>query len=336
MTLPPHHGGDGRFRNPWPDSNPAGLSGVGRWTLQRLRARMRGTLPKDPPASAFLLAEPEIAASTGPDEWRVTWVGHSTCLIQAGGLTILTDPMWSDYASPVQGIGPRRRVAPGAALGELPPLDLVLISHNHYDHFDTATIRALAIAHPSAQWVCPLGVAPALRSLGVTAVRQFDWWERHEIRGSAGTALVTAAPAQHFSGRTPWDRDRTLWCGWSVGAGGIRIFFAGDTGLHPEFARIGETCGPFAAALMPIGAYDPRWFMRPVHMNPEDAVAAFVALGGDVPCVFVPTHWGTIKLTDEALDEPPVRLVAEWARRGLDPGRLRVLRHGETTRSFPP
>ena len=338
MNRPAHHGADGRFRNPWPDAELSSLSAMPRWTLQRIAGAMAGTLPKDPPPGSFPLVRPAFAAPRAPlDEWRVTWVGHSTCLLQAGALNILTDPVWSAHASPVQGVGPRRRVPPAVALDALPPLDLLLISHNHYDHFDTGTIAALAAAHPAASWLCPLGLAPSLRALGVRSPMEFDWWEGRAVETPGGVAEVTATPAQHFSGRTPWDRNATLWCGWSVAAGAHRLYFAGDSGLHPEFNRIGRTCGPFDAALMPIGAYDPRWFMRPVHMNPEEAVEAFDALTGGAGAThgaFIPIHWGTFKLTDEAMDEPPRRLRADWKRRGFPAQALRVVRHGETTGSF--
>jgi N-acyl-phosphatidylethanolamine-hydrolysing phospholipase D len=291
-------------------------------------------MPDDPPASAFAVAHADVVRPrAGRRDCRITWIGHSTCLLQVGGLNVLTDPVWSERASPVPWAGPRRVVAPPLALEALPPLDLVLLSHDHYDHFDTPTVGALVAAHPAAQWAVPLRLAEVLRELGAGAVAEFDWWERRTLATPGGPAVVTAVPAQHFSGRTPFDRDATLWCGFACEAGGRRVLFAGDTGLHPEFERIGEACGPFDAALVPIGAYEPRWFMRPVHMDPDEAVRAYVDLTRcDGACAFVPIHWGTFKLTDEALDEPPARLAAAWRRQGLLDAQLRVLRHGETVR----
>jgi N-acyl-phosphatidylethanolamine-hydrolysing phospholipase D len=289
-------------------------------------------MPADPPPTAFAALRPDIARPrAGAHECRVTWVGHSTCLMQVAGVNVLTDPVWSDRASPVPWAGPRRVVPPPLGLDALPPLDLVLLSHNHYDHFDAPTVAALVAAHPDADWAVPLRLGEVLRDLGAGHVSEFDWWERRTLPTPGGEAIVTAVPAQHFSGRTPFDRDATLWCGFAVEAGGRRVLFAGDTGLHPEFERIGEACGPFDAALVPIGAYEPRWFMRPVHMDPDEAVRAYVDLTRcDGTCAFVPIHWGTFKLTDEALDEPPERLAAAWRRQGLPAEHLRVLRHGET------
>lgn len=304
------------------------------WVAQRTARRVRGAMPVDPPASSFPVEHPDIVLPrAGPAECRITWVGHSTCVIQVGGLNVLTDPVWSDRASPVPWAGPRRVVAPPLPLEALPPLDLVLLSHNHYDHFDTPTVGALVAAHPGAHWAVPLRLGEVLREIGATAVTEFDWWETKRLVTPGGPAAVTGVPAQHFSGRTPFDRDASLWCGYALEAGARRVLFAGDTGLHPEFERIGETCGPFDAALIPIGAYEPRWFMRPVHMDPDEAVQAYADLTRcDGACAFVPIHWGTFKLTDEALDEPPRRLRAAWRQRGLLDARLRVLRHGGTVR----
>lgn len=325
-----HHRPGGGFANPWLDAVPGRLGGLLRWLL--IERLVRGRPPAPDPA-AFPRCAPEFAAPrAGRDELTLTWVGHSTFLIQIGGLNLLTDPMWSGRAFPVQWAGPRRIVPPGVALGALPPLDAVLLSHNHYDHLDAATVRALAARHAEARWLVPLGLAPLLARLGARRVLELDWWEETRL----GDVAVACTPAQHFSARGPGDRNRTLWCGWSVGAPARRLFFAGDTGFHPEFAAIGDRFGPFHAALLPIGAYEPRWFMRPVHMNPEEAVRAFGELGASRPAlpgrrtVMVPMHWGTFRLTDEPMDEPPRRTAAAWRSAGFDPAELWVLAHGET------
>ncbi len=268
--------------------------------------------PKDPDPSVFARVTPAFIAPRAPaSQLTVTWVGHSSLLVQLGGLNILTDPMWSERASPVRFAGPRRWVAPGIGFDELPPLDLVLQSHNHYDHLDDRTVRRLAASHPSAVWIVPLGLAVFVQKRGGRSVVELDWWQEHEI----GALRVAATPAQHFSSRGFRDRGDTLWCGFALtAASGRRVFFAGDSGYHPDFGVIGARCGPFDIALMPIGAYEPRWFMRYVHMNPEEAVEAFRALNARV---MVPIHWGTFKLTDEAMDEPPR---SAPARRGSAPG----------------
>jgi N-acyl-phosphatidylethanolamine-hydrolysing phospholipase D len=171
--------------------------------------------------------------------------------------------------------------------------------------------------------VVPLGLTPFFRRRGVHAITELDWWQE----ASVGSLTIGCTPAQHFSGRTPWRRNRTLWCGWSFQTATRRVFFAGDTGYHPVFADIARRFGPFDVAMLPIGAYDPRWFMRPVHMNPEEAVQAAHDLGG--PHV-IPMHWGTFKLTDEPLDEPPRRAREAWSASGLAAERYRQLSHGET------
>jgi len=285
--------------------------------------------PKDPDPSVFARVPPDFVPLRAPrSQLTVTWVGHSSLLIQLNGLNILTDPMWSERASPVQFAGPRRWVRPGIAFEDVPPLDVVLESHNHYDHLDAPTVRRLARAHPEASWVVPLGLAAFVRKRGVSdnRVRELDWWEEHAI----GSLRIAATPAMHFSSRGIGDRGDSLWCGFALsshGANGRHVYFAGDTGYHPEFGAIGERYGPFDVALMPIGAYEPRWFMRYLHMNPEEAVAAFRALNARM---MVPIHWGTFKLTDEAMDEPPIRARAAWDSAGLPPSGYRQLAHGET------
>lgn len=252
-------------------------------------------------------------------------MGHASALIQLGGLNVLADPMWSERASPVRFAGPRRWVAPGIDFDALPPIDVVLQSHNHYDHLDDATIRRLARAHAPAAWIVPLGLRAFVRRRGVRGdVQELDWWQEHVIR----SLKIAATPAMHFSSRAVGDRGDTLWCGFALSdSSGRRVYFAGDTGLHPEFALIGERYGPFDVGLLPIGAYEPRWFMRYLHMNPEEAVEACRAVRARV---MVPIHWGTFKLTDEAMDEPPQRARAAWHAAGLPRDGYRQLAHGET------
>ena len=265
------------------------------------------------------------------DEILLTWIGHSSFLLQIGSINILLDPVWSTRASPVSFAGPARFIAPAVPFHALPPIDLVLVSHDHYDHLDRATVRMIRDSHPSAAWLAPLGVGAWLRDRGVAQITELDWWR-------SATALgleITCTPAQHFSGRRLSNRDSTLWCGWTVRAGKRAVYFAGDTGRHPEFSEITRRLGPFDAALLPIGAYDPRWFMQPVHMSPEEAVSAYVDIANandGRPCSFVATHWGTFRLTDEPMDEPPALTRAEWENSKLDPELLCVMAHGETRR----
>ena len=336
MTPPRHHHPDGGFRNPWPNATPADAADVLRWQTER----RRNPRAPNPPPGHFPRATPAFEAPRArADLVTATWVGHSTVLLQIGGFNVLTDPIWSSRASPLWFVGPRRLNAPGVDFDALPPIDVVLQSHNHYDHLDSRTVRRIARRHSDAAWYAPLGLPPALRRWGVRNVVERDWWETvdHVANGAAGGRVtIAAAPAQHFSARGFGDRNRTLWCGWTIHAAGRRVFFAGDTGLHPEFADIAERHGPFDLVLLPIGAYEPRWFMRRVHMNPEDALEAYRALSGpyaDVPSpAMLAIHWGTFRMTEEPAAEPPERMRRLWDQAGLEEERLWILRHGETRR----
>jgi N-acyl-phosphatidylethanolamine-hydrolysing phospholipase D len=265
--------------------------------------------------------QPRAAA----DAIVLTWIGHSSFLVQVGGRNLLIDPVWSGYASPIQGVGPRRWVAPGIDFEALPPIDGVILSHDHYDHLDRPTVRRLIATAPDAPWAAPLGVGRWLGRQGVRHVVERDWWESVDWDG----VTLTATPAQHFSGRRFDNRNGTLWCGWVLRAGARTVFYAGDTGFHPEFGEIGRRCGPFDVVCLPIGAYNPEWFMRAVHMDPEQAVAAFQALESPT-AVAVAMHWGTFKLTDEPMDEPPRRAAAAWTAAGLPADRLWIPAHGAT------
>ena len=263
-----------------------------------------------------------------PEVLTATWVGHTTVLLQIGGLNVLTDPIWNDRASPFSFAGPRRFTAPGVALESIPVIDCVLLSHNHYDHLDSATAERLVARFPALAWRVPLGCSDFLRARGATDVEELAWGEATSVCETR----LTCVPAQHFSGRTPFDRDQSLWCGWVARSGKRAVYFAGDTALNPSFADIGSECGPFDLALMPIGAYDPRWFMRGVHLDPEECVSAVRMLAADhadVPCLLA-THWGTFKLTDEPLDEPPKRMRAAWSEAGLPSEKLWIPAFGET------
>ena len=253
----------------------------------------------------------------------LTWIGHSTFLLQVGGLNVLTDPHFTRRASPLNWAGPERFVKPGLALKDLPPIDLVLISHNHYDHLDEGSVRWLIRHHPKAIIVVPLGMRRWLQRRRAHNIVELDWWQPHGGHGFT----VTAVPAQHFSGRSATDRNKTLWCGFVLEIAGRRIFFAGDTGYSKDFADIGKRFAPVDLALLPIGAYDPRWFMRPMHVNPEEAVEIHKDVGSRQS---VAMHWGTFRLTEEPPDEPPQQLAQALAAAKIDPERFWVMQHGET------
>ena len=324
-----HHAADGSFRNPWPDSEPRGWRDVLQWRRQR-----RGqVLPADPPRGSLPTARPEISRPRAPDtEHTATWIGHSTVLLQSGGLNIITDPMFSQRAFPVQWAGPRRIMDAALPIDALPPLDIILLSHTHYDHLDKPAVRQLARAHPGASWVVPLGVGAYIRAWGAREIVEVDWWQQTTI----GALRVTATPARHFSARRLGDRNKTLWCGFAFECQGKRAFFAGDTAYHDQFRQVGERCGPFDFVMIPIGAYDPRWFMHVVHVDPEEAVQIYRDIAAAQPVESHPLmlgiHWGTFRLTDEAMDEPPKRAAERWRLAGLDNDRLWIARFGETRR----
>ncbi len=253
-------------------------------------------------------------------ETRVTWIGHATFLVQAGGLNLLTDPVWSRRASPLSWLGPSRFLPPALSLDALPPLDGVLLSHDHYDHLDDPTVEALVARFGGGlPWLAPLGHRDWLEGRGVERVVELDWWEEAALDG----VRVAAAPARHWS-RRGLRSDTRLWGSWAVLPPGVGegVLFVGDSGYGPHFQEIGQRLGPFRAAILPVGAYEPRWFMAPVHMNPEEAVRAFLDLGGAGG--MVGSHWGTFRLTDEPPLEPPERTRRAWRAAGLPEERLHL------------
>ncbi len=249
---------------------------------------------------------------------RVTWLGHSTLLVELEGARVLVDPVWGERASPASFFGPKRFYAPLLALADLPPLDAVVISHDHYDHLDEGTVRALAERVP--RFVVPLGVGSHLERWGVDAARitELDWWERAE---AGGVALVST-PARHFSGRFLTDRDATLWSGWAFVGREHRVFYSGDTALAPEFAEVGERLGPFDVSLVEIGAYNAAW--ADVHLGPEQAVAVHRMVRGGL---LVPVHWGLFDLSVHGWTEPVERLRRAAEQAGV---RVALPRPGES------
>ncbi len=250
------------------------------------------------------------------DDLRVTMVNHSTVLVQQAGSNILTDPVWSERASPFTFAGPKRRRAPGVKFDDLPPIDTVLLSHNHYDHLDIATLERLAQRGRST-YIVPRGVTPVLTSKGIKPVYELDWGESRQVEG----ATIHAVPAMHFSARWLDDRNKTLWCGYMIESPNGLVYFAGDTGFGEHFAWIRERFDPPRLALLPIGAYEPRWFMSPIHMAPDEAVRAHEIIGARAS---VAIHHGTFQLADEGIDTPPKDLAAIG-----QPDSFVVLKNGE-------
>lgn len=250
-----------------------------------------------------------------------SFINHSTALVQLGDVNFLTDPIYSAACGPFGRIGPRRRHAPGVAFDDLPPIDLVLISHDHYDHLDAPTVKRLE-ARSSPLFVVPLGNKRRLRRWGVKNVVELDWWESVKHRD----VTIHFTPAQHFSGRWLHDRDRSLWGSFVVESPRGNVYFAGDTGLGPHFAEIGERFKSFELSLIPIGAYLPRWFMRPVHIDPAEAVEAHQLLRSKVS---VGIHHGTFPLANDAHRAPIDDLEVALEERGVSRDAFRVLAPGE-------
>lgn len=300
--LPGDHFDGLRFFNPHHIETDRGLRDLLRWRLNGKAA----VWPRSVPPRQTV---PEARI----DGLRATIVGHASVLIQAGGLNVLTDPVWSNRASPLPFAGPRRVWAPGIAFEALPPIDAVLLSHNHYDHMDMATLRRLDMEHHPLI-VTPLGNDAILRrAIPGVRVAAGDWWDRIDI-GRGGD--VTIVPAYHWSARTGRDRRMALWSGFMLSTGGGRAYFAGDTGYGDGqiFRELRQRIGRPDLALVPIGAYAPRWFMGPQHIDPREAVQILE----DIEAArAVGIHWGVFQLTDERRDEPPELLLEALARRGI-------------------
>lgn len=315
----PHHTPVG-FRNPGSGAQQAG--GFWRWQWER---RLAG-LPKPPgPAHRDLRVPPDLALLTAAaGNPSVTWIGHATLLVRLGGLNVLTDPHFSERASPVGFAGPKRYQPPGVALEDLPEIHAVVISHNHYDHLDVDSVQQLhARSGGTLRFFVPLGLKPWFARLGIDNVTELDWWEHAKLGG----VRFTLTPAQHWSARGLFDRYRTLWGGWAIQASDFSFFFAGDTGYSSDFAQIRRRLGPFDLAAIPIGAYEPRWFMRIHHVDPAEALRIHQDLGARQS---LGVHWGTFEVSDEALDVPPRELAAARREAGIDAEEFVVLRVGET------
>ncbi len=268
-----------------------------------------GAAPRVPYDDAAIARSPSL-----------TWIGHSTFLVRMDGVAFLTDPMFSQRASPFSFMGPGRMVPPGIPLEKVPPVDFVLLSHDHYDHTDLPTVKELA--RRGVPFIVPPGLGEWVRQVGGKAIELARWQavEREGVR-------IESVPAQHFSGRTLFDRNRRSWTGWVVSGATRRFYHAGDTGYSSDFKTIGERLGPIDLAAVPIGAYLPAAMMHPIHTTPEEALQ----IGLDVRASrIVAMHFGTFDLADEPVDEPPRRFRAEAERLGLGPDRVWIMKVGET------
>ncbi|HEX5813841.1 MAG TPA: MBL fold metallo-hydrolase [Methylomirabilota bacterium] len=313
-SAPAHHLARG-FRN---------LDATYRYTvLDRAQRLIRRTLEGWPPRgeAPAVVANNGAALRANGTAPTVTWIGHATLLIQLRGLNILTDPHWGERASPVAFAGPRRLVAPGMRFEDLPPIDAVVISHDHYDHLDVETVERLVREHRPRFFV-PLGLKAWLADHGADDVVELDWWEAAELRG----VRFTCTPAQHSSGRGLHDQNLRLWASWVLAGGGKRLWFAGDTGYTPSLREIGRRLGPFDVAAIPVGGYSAWDARHPNHVNPEEALQLFEEQAARL---LVPIHYGTFELNREPFGEPPARLRRAAAARGLTE-RISVLSAGQS------
>ncbi|OYT90625.1 MAG: MBL fold metallo-hydrolase [Burkholderiales bacterium PBB3] len=330
-----HHRPEG-FQNNYTEATDKSGAELLRWMWQR----QRDGLPK-PPQQPTPVVAPELAfvhANVGKtQEPAITWIGHATMLVQMGGLNILLDPVFSDRVSPVQFAGPKRYQPPGIALANLPHIDLVLISHNHYDHLDIGSVKALNTqAGGPPLFIVPLGVKKWMADAGIENVKQMDWWDTTQVKLPLGAVDVHFTPVQHWSSRTPTDRRATLWGGYAVFAPDFQMYFSGDTGYSQDFKdtqahfaarQTAALGGGFDVALIAVGAYEPRWFMKEQHVNPAEAVQIHLDLKAKRS---IGVHWGTFDLTDESLDQPPKDLAAARAANGLVAQDFDVMAIGQT------
>ncbi|MFN1835709.1 MBL fold metallo-hydrolase [Balneola sp. MJW-20] len=275
--------------------------------------------------SEVSFAEPQ---SSPPDSGMVvTYVNHSTFLIQTAGMNILTDPVWSDRVSPLSFAGPKRFRPPGIRFEDLPNIDLIIISHNHYDHLDIETLRRLNDRFEPLV-ITPLGVSEYLNQEGINQTAELDWWEENTLSDSF---KVHSVPAQHFSGRGLYDRDKTLWSGYLIEAGGRKIYFAGDTGYGDFFNEIGSRFAPIDLGLIPIGAYQPRWFMKPMHIDPSEAIQAHKDIGA---VKSFGMHFNTFPMADDGMQDPLNDLQKALENSNPGPVDFSVAQEGRSIRLF--
>ncbi len=319
LRTPAHHTLDG-FRNiyQYPEH---GFASFLRWKLGRAHREE----PVIPPVQIMPyvpeIVPPDYQRIDHPDPAliQITWIGHATFLIQVEGINILTDPIFNSRSSPLT-IGFERKSPPGIPFDRLPPIHAVLISHNHYDHLDLYTVKKLG---NSPKYFIPLKLGEWFHHQKITNYEEMDWWDASMFKG----IRMVSIPSQHFSRRTALDGNKTLWAGWVLETKRGKILFAGDTGYAPLFREIREKLGPMRLALLPIGSYRPRWFMKTIHMDPPDAVSAHKDLLAEQS---IATHWGTFYIADEPLGEPPLYLKRAMKEASLAEDSFLVMKFGET------
>ncbi|TRY65834.1 hypothetical protein DNTS_018009 [Danionella cerebrum] len=320
----------GRFVNPWSTWHFPSYSTVARLFLTEKNNRnvpsAKELLDHELPViEPYFVQRPDICGQTGTSV-RATWLGHASVLVEIEGLLILTDPIFSQRASPLSFVGPKRYRDSPCTPEQIPRLDAVVISHTHYDHLDVRSVAALnARFGSSLHWFVPLGLEDWMKKTGCDNVTELDWWTGSRIPGHDVTFFCT--PAQHWCKRTAMDENKALWCSWSIIGPNSRFFFAGDTGYCSEFKAIGKHFGPFDLAAIPIGAYLPRGIMKSQHVDPEEAVQIHIDIQAKASLAI---HWGTFPLSYEHYLEPPARMRDAMVNHGLNPDHFFTLHHGES------
>ncbi|MDP2855060.1 MAG: MBL fold metallo-hydrolase [Smithellaceae bacterium] len=314
-----HHTTNG-FRNIY-DYPEHGFASFLRWKLGRAPDEGPAIIPvqKIPYAPDIVAPDYQRIDHPNPAKIQITWIGHATFLIQVEGINILTDPVFNNKASPL-GIGFERKSPPGIPFDRLPPIHAVLLSHNHYDHLDLYTVKKLG---NSPKYFIPLKLGQWFRDQKITNYTEMDWWNTSIFKG----IRVVSVPGQHFSRRAVRDGNKTLWAGWVLETKHGKILFAGDTGYSPHFKEIREKLGPMRLALLPIGSYRPRWFMKTIHMDPPDAVSAHKDLQAEQS---IAMHWGTFYIADEPLGEPPLYLKRALKEASISDDSFLIMKFGET------
>lgn len=305
-----------RFFNPWAPSMDKSFVELLRWQL------FGDSTPWPESRENEVVAK--LSDQVAQGQWSTTFINHATHLIQLKGFNFLTDPIFSERASPVQWAGPKRIRKPALLIKDLPKIDFVLISHNHYDHMDSASIQDLAKIH-NPIFIVPLANGELIQGMGAEKVVELDWWQEHQVVNSE--FKITLVPAQHWSARGVFDRNKALWGGFVIQSQKFKIYFAGDTGYGDFFKEIRKKLGPMSLSLLPIGAYEPRWFMKGHHMNPAEAVMAHKDLESKFS---LGTHFGTFKLTDEGVDDPEIALTEALNEMGVSSEAFIAPQVGET------
>jgi N-acyl-phosphatidylethanolamine-hydrolysing phospholipase D len=321
-----HHTPEG-FRNA-ADVDKPGVGDLLRWKWQQL---WQPSAPQDAARIPRVVLDPAVLHQK-ESGWRVSWLGHSTVLIQIDDVNIITDPIFSARAAPFAWPGSTRATPPALTAAELPKIDAVLISHNHYDHLDEASVLALARqAGGPPRFIVPLGIERWFGEHGIASVQPLDWWQETTVVGNGTSVRIELLPSQHWSKRGLFDANANLWGSFAVRGAGASAFFAGDTGYGQLFQEIGTRAGPFDLALIPVGCYEPRWFMRNQHVNPEEAVRIHRDVGARYS---VGIHWGAFRLCDEPVEAPLDELPKALAAQGVAPETFQLWAVGERRRVF--